>query len=323
VLVYRPLGLGDFLTGVPAYRAIAATYEDHDVVLAAPAELRPLATLCGAIDRVLPTGQLEVPRWEGPPPAVAVNLNGRGPQSHEAVGAVHPRALIAYDAPGESGGPTWSADDHEVMRWCRLLAEHRIDCPPDNLYLDVPGRDSPAPGAVVVHPGAADLRRRWPPWRFGDVVRHLSAGGADVVVTGTAAERDLAEEVARYGGLAAERVLAGSTALDELAALVAHACVLISGDTGVAHLATAYGTPSVTLFGPIAPSRWGPPAGRPEHRALWHPWVPGVSSGDRPDPRLLDIGVDEVLVAVRGAVEHDRRQLAMATAGPRRRRAGD
>jgi ADP-heptose:LPS heptosyltransferase len=69
----------------------------------------------------------------------------------------------------------------------------------------------------------------------------------------------------------------------------------VCGDTGVAHLATALGTPSVVLFGPTAPARWGPPPDRPIHRVLWA-GAEGDPHADRPDPGLLRIGVDDVLV---------------------------
>src|SRR5205814_2621169 len=55
VVVLRPLGLGDLLTGIPAMRAIARGFPDHERVLAAPAPLAPLAMLSGAVDHVSDT----------------------------------------------------------------------------------------------------------------------------------------------------------------------------------------------------------------------------------------------------------------------------
>ncbi|MCM0676386.1 glycosyltransferase family 9 protein, partial [Micromonospora phytophila] len=97
----------------------------------------------------------------------------------------------------------------------------------------------------------------------------------------------------------AAAVLAGRTDLAALAALVADGRLVVSGDTGVAHLATGYGTASVVLFGPVPPARWGPPPERPRHRALWAgardwPRWDGVGS----HPTLAGIEVDEVLAAV-------------------------
>jgi len=56
-----------------------------------------------------------------------------------------------------------------------------------------------------------------------------------------------------------DSVLAGRTTLPQLAALVAEASLVVCGGTGIAHLATAVGTPSVVLFGPVPPEHWGPP----------------------------------------------------------------
>ena len=81
-----------------------------------------------------------------------------------------------------------------------------------------------------------------------------------MVVTGSAAERPLATAVAVRAGLPPAAVLAGRTDLLGLAALVAGARLVVCGDTGLGHLATAYRTPSVLLFGPTPAEGWGPPA---------------------------------------------------------------
>jgi ADP-heptose:LPS heptosyltransferase len=134
------------------------------------------------------------------------------------------------------------------------------------------------------------------------VARGLAADGHAVVVTGNAAERASACAVAAAAGLPADAVLAGSTSLVDLAALVAAAEVVVSVDTGVAHLATAYAVPSVAIFGPAPPARWGPPA-RPQHAVLWHgnpldPWREGDAHSSVPDPLLLAVEPPEVLAAV-------------------------
>ncbi|MFY9808287.1 MAG: glycosyltransferase family 9 protein, partial [Pseudonocardiaceae bacterium] len=118
VLVLRALGLGDLLTAVPALRALRSGYPDHRLVLAAPAPLRELAMLTTAVDELLPTAQLGALPWREPPPAVAVNLHGRGPQSTIALRALQPAVLISHG----HQGPHWDDDLHEVHRWCRLLA---------------------------------------------------------------------------------------------------------------------------------------------------------------------------------------------------------
>jgi ADP-heptose:LPS heptosyltransferase len=65
----------------------------------------------------------------------------------------------------------------------------------------------------------------------------------------------------------------------------------------VAHLANAFGTPSVTLFGPVSPAQWGPPPGDPRHVALWRGRRGDPDARDI-DPGLLAIAVDDVLEAL-------------------------
>jgi ADP-heptose:LPS heptosyltransferase len=297
VLVYRAIGLGDFLTGVPALRAVARAFPSTEVCLAAPAPLGPLVPLTGAVRTFLPTGELEPPPWSGPAPELAVNLHGRGPQSHRLLQALAPRRLIAFASPDAGvDGPRWRADEHEVARLCRLLDESGIRADERDLDLAAPSVPPPRPAATVVHPGAAAPDRRWPVDRFAAVAAQLAARGHHVVVTGVPAELAAARAVAAGAGLPDDRILAGQLDLGAMAALVAAARLVICGDTGVGHLATAYRTPSVLLFGPMSPALWGPPAGRREHRVLWHGERTGGRAGDgEPHPALLAITVAEVL----------------------------
>jgi ADP-heptose:LPS heptosyltransferase len=304
LLILRALGLGDFLTGVPAYRALRAAYPEHQILLAAPGPLACLAALTGAAD-LLPTGELQPVPWTGPPPDVAVDLHGNGPASHDLVRALGARTMMMYASAADPQvpGPWWAEAEHEVDRWCRLLEWHGVPADRGALRLGRPRVPPPVRGATVVHAGAAGPARRWPPSRFAAVARALAATGHRVVLTGTAAERPAARQVARAAGLDAGSVLAGRTGLAELAALVATARLVISNDTGVAHLAAAYGTPSVTLFGPVSPALWGPPAGNGRHVALWKGTGtrPGDAHGGQVDPRLLAIGIGEVLTAAAAA----------------------
>ncbi|MFF5990578.1 glycosyltransferase family 9 protein [Prauserella flavalba] len=297
-LVLRALGLGDLLTAVPALRALRAARPGDRIVLAAPAPLAPLAELSGAVDEVLPTPGLGELRWPGEPPALAVNLHGSGPESSTDLLATRPGELLTHRHPDlpEVRGPAWREDVHEVRRWCDLLGSAGIPADPDDLALPAPKGPNPAPGAVVLHPGAAFPSRRWPAHRFAAVARALA--GHRVVVTGGAGEEGLAREVAEAAGLAEDAVLAGRTDLAGLAAVVADAALVVCGDTGVGHLATAFGTPSVLLFGPTPPSRWGPPGNRSRHKVLWA-GRRGDPFADRPDPGLLRITEAEVLAAAR------------------------
>lgn len=292
----RALGLGDFLTAVPAYRALARAFPAHYRILAAPVSLAPLAEICGDIDEVVDSAPLAPldPALHGAD--VAVNLHGRGPQSHRLLLETEPRRLIAFrnDAVGvPADAPAFADDEHEVQRWCRLLRESGVPAQPDDLDLRTAPYCGPHDGAVILHPGASSESRRWPIVRWIELAAQLRRDGYRVVFTGAQAEFRRCRMIARNAGIEIDRVAAGKTTLAELASLVAAARAVVCGDTGIAHLATAVRTPSVVLFGPISPSHWGPPVERKRHRVLWRgrlgdPHAPVV------DPGLATITVREV-----------------------------
>jgi ADP-heptose:LPS heptosyltransferase len=269
------------------------------VVLAAPAVLAELAPLTGAIDELLPTPGLTPLTWHREPPAVAVNLHGRGPQSISALLALQPAMMLTYHHEQHPGiaGPAWRADAHEVDRWCSLLHWAGIDCRADDLKIDRPEGYPDHTDVVVIHPGAGSRARQWPPQRFAAVAAALSEEGMRVVITGSATERDLVEQVAAEAGLGESAVWPATEDLLALVALVHDCRLVVCGDTGVGHLATATGTPSVLLFGPTPPKHWGPREDD-RHVALWAGDC-GDPHADVPDPGLLLITAPRVIDAAR------------------------
>ncbi|MFJ3248199.1 glycosyltransferase family 9 protein [Streptomyces sp. NPDC086782] len=315
----RPLtrtpGLGAPPAGVPALRDVRRALPDRQLVLAAPPGLTEAAYATDAVDAVLPA---EAPartvppltHWPGPPPDPAIDLHVNGPESRDALAAPHPRRLLAHACPD---GPPWRPHAHEREHRCAFLHAYGI---PADLLLARPATPSPAPGAVVVHPGAASGFRRRTPERYAAVVRCLRAAGHHVVVTAGPGEDDLARSVAGHGGLRAAAALTGGLPFHELSALVAQASLVLSGDTGIAHPAVAHGTRSVTLFEPVSPRLWGPPPGsRP--LALWKPGPPGDPHGGTVGARLRRIGPGGVaaacLASLRQAAPRTRRRGAEAT----------
>lgn len=303
LVVLRAPSLGDLLTAVPALRALARAFPDHTRVLLAPHALRGLVDLVTVngepvLHRLAPFAGLDAPVPAEYGPDIAVNLHGRGPQSHRVLRALHPRRLLAYGCPAEGvPGPRWPGDEHEVRRWSALLEQEGIPVDQGDLAIDVPVTSLAVPGATVVHPGAASAARRWPSSRWAEVAAQERRAGRRVLVTGSATERPIAMAVARDAGLPEDDVLAGRTGLRDLVGVVARAGRLLCGDTGIAHVATAVGTPSVVLFGPTAPAHWGPPADRPQHVALWA-GAHGDPHASRPDAGLLRITVGDVLAAL-------------------------
>lgn len=118
---------------------------------------------------------------------------------------------------------------------------------------------------VVVHPGASAPSRRYPAGHFARVVQHIVTHlHAQVILTGDRGELPLIRSIQRDSGVATHS-LAGILTVEELAALIGQAPVLISNNTGPAHVAAAMGTPIVELYALTNPQHtpWQVP-----HRAL-------------------------------------------------------
>jgi ADP-heptose:LPS heptosyltransferase len=293
VVALRALGLGDLITGLPALAVLSAALPDHRVLLATPKRWLPIVERAGCVDEVLDTEELAPIAGAPADVEVAVDLHGNGPASRDLLAALRPRRLVAY----ADQAVMWRREEHEVERWVRLVRDGlpapAADAPPVSGILGAPPEGAQPTSVTVVHCGAAAASRRWHPERFVTVAMRLAAEGHDVVVTGGRGEEALATHVGCTAGVRVSTDLS----VTELLELVGHARMVLSGDTGIAHLAAAYQVPSVTLFGPVSPARWGPPA-HPRHQLVWHGDDTGDPHGSRIDPALDAVTVGEVLAAV-------------------------
>lgn len=294
----RALGLGDLLTVVPALKAMQSALPQHRLLLATAAWLAPVVALLPGHVRLVPAGGLAAPLpLERGSVDVVANLHGNGRESRAIVDALGARRTLTH-ALGDEPGTRWLPQLPERVRWLRLLTEAGMSGDPDDVAIAVPVESPAVSGAAVVHVGAAFGSRRWPVGRFAAVAEMLEHGGVPVVFSGGTEDRVRAQRAAALAGLPERRVLAGRQPLGAFAALVAAARVVVSADTGAAHLASAYGVPSVVLFGPASPEQWGPPPG--PHIALTVARLRvGDLFGDQPDPALLAVTVADVVAALR------------------------
>lgn len=147
---------------------------------------------------------------------------------------------------------------------------------------------------VLLNPGAGWGAKRWPVDRYAIVAQRLFDAGYMVIVNSGPGEDRLASEINILSDGAAEPLEESSIA--ELIALTRRASLVIGGDTGPVHLASALDRPVVGIFGPTDPARNGPFGGR--FRVLRHP----ESKRDHtrhsaPEAGLLTITPDDVMKA--------------------------
>lgn len=115
---------------------------------------------------------------------------------------------------------------------------------------------------LTICPGASCPSKIWPKKRFAKIADML-ADELDLKVVLVSDDKDahIAEDIARSMN-SSPLVLAGRLTLGELAALLKRSCLFISNDSGPVHIASAVGTPVISIFGRnqpgLSPKRWGP-----------------------------------------------------------------
>ncbi len=300
IAVFRALQLGDMLSAVPALRALRAALPVARITLVglpwAAAFARRFAHYVD--DFLAFPGAPGLPeRVARPNEALAFSRAARrrafdmGLQLHD--NGYHSNAVVLGLGAGRAAGFFCPGDPcpdaqrflrypEDLPEWQRLLALTTfLGIPPQGDGLEFPltaaDRAAQAPLAVAlsggdyacIHPGARAAARRWPATRFAQVGDALAGHGLRVVVTGAAAEADLAATVAA-AMTAPSLNAAGQTTLDGLAALLAGARLVVCNDTGIAHIAAALNRPRVVIYTASDPLRWAPPDPT-SHRGVYHP----------------------------------------------------
>lgn len=130
------------------------------------------------------------------------------------------------------------------------------------------GLPHPPSGPVAIHPGAGAPVKRWRPEAWAALVHSLLPPGEGLVLTGSADEAALTAEVAALLPDRPVLDLAGRTTLGSLAAVYRRCRLVLGPDSGPLHLAVAVGSPSVHLFGPADPARFGPWGAAGRHRVV-------------------------------------------------------
>ena len=128
----------------------------------------------------------------------------------------------------------------------------------------------PAVPWVLMHPGASAASRRYPPAHWARAIRLLYRDpGLPIVVTGLPSEAELVDSILAAADVPNDSVLslAGQLSLGELGAAIALASVVVSNNSGPAHISAALGTPLVDLYAQTNPQHtpW-----MVAHRLLFH-----------------------------------------------------
>jgi ADP-heptose:LPS heptosyltransferase len=134
---------------------------------------------------------------------------------------------------------------------------------------------------LAIHPGSGSPAKNWPADRFAALARSLSPDRPWLLVEGPA-EEDTTAVLRAVPGI----VVAATLPPRVLGAVLATAGLYVGNDSGVSHLAAAWGAPTVALFGPTDP-------------VVWSPMGPSVVVVRSSDTSMESIRLEEVLSAIK------------------------
>ncbi len=289
IIILRALMLGDLLCAVPAFRALRTAFPASRITLVGLPWARSF------VDRFSHYFDdfMEFPGYPGLPECppdiaripdffkdiqeqkfdMALQMHGSGSFVNSIVMMMGAHLSAGFYEKGEyCPDPLWFTpfpiEEHEIKIYLRLMGF--LGIPLQGLHLEFPlmSQDEqefmriPEAGEltrsdyVCVHAGARLLTRRWHPERFAQVADQLADQGLKVVLTGSAEEAELVQSVSAQ--MQRPHInLAGQTTLGALAVLLKGSRLLVSNDTGVAHVASALQVPSVVVVTGSDPQRWG------------------------------------------------------------------
>ncbi len=273
ILIIRPGGIGDALLLAPAIREIRRQYPDTLLTILAEKRNSGAFSLIPEINQVWqydsitqmwaairsrPYIVIDTEQWHRLS-AIAARLTGAG----QLIGfATNERKRLFTDP------VPYTHKSHEINSFLQLLIPLGIKLPTE---LQVPFLSVP-PSAqretrqllmplenkpfITIFPGASIAPRRWEAEKFHQLAKILNTRGFNIIVIGDKGDLSAGEKIITKGINGIN--LAGQTTLVQSAAIVERSEVLISGDSGILHMAAGLGIPSVSLFGPGIAAKWAP-----------------------------------------------------------------
>ncbi len=280
IAVLRSLVLGDLIFSLPALDALHRTYPNAEIhYLGRPWHAEYIPGRIPGVTQVHPflpakqdyadLGFLIDPDEAGPffekmqaeSFDIAIQMQGGGFNSNRFIRYLKPRLSVGSREPGAPDLDRWQPHhfhQNEIIRQLDLVSLVGAKTPHFNPRLSVLDSDRAAVAPflkkidrpfVVLHSGARDIRRCWPPEKFaalGDCIKQKL--GLEVVLTGTNEVYDDTANVIEDLMESRPINLSGQLSLSGLTGLLASAELVVSNDTGPMHLALAVGTKTIGLF---------------------------------------------------------------------------
>ena len=342
IAVLRANALGDFIVTLPALKAIRSAYPDAEIVLLGkPWHKAFLIKGRSPVDRVIlvpvkkgirtEPDQIEdenevknfIIQMQKEQFDIVLNFQGNGVSANPFIKQFKAKitaGLVSENAEKLDLSTDYYYYQSEVIRYlevAKLIGAITTNLEPD---ISVLPADEEEIGKllsvlnkpyIVLHPVAVDIRRMWPLENYSTLADQLKQKNVEIVFTGAKEDRHAVDNII---DLMKETAInaCGNFTLGGLSALLSHAALMISADTGPLHLGRAVNVPTIGFYWAPNLINWGPLT-RTVHRPLisWnmvcplcgiipnnpYPFEPHTDTCDHPVSFVRDITVEEVLKA--------------------------
>ena len=287
VVVRSTNWVGDCVMTIPALRALRRLLPNARITIAAKPAVRGLFEAANVVDEVVEYDRRnalsvvsQIREWKRHHFDLAILFQNAFEAALIPFFAGVPIRL-GYATEGRQkllshplGVPDWKDTRHEVFYYLYLIAALEqflfgtstiYDADPD-ASIEVPEEKKARArqlladlgpvsrkGLVALCPGSINSRaKRWPTERFALLADSLIESDRRVVLIGSQAEVEVSNEVV-HRMRHTPTVLTGKTSLDQITSILSVVDLLITNDTGPAHIAAALNTPIIAIFGPTNP----------------------------------------------------------------------
>ena len=282
VLIIHPGTLGDVLLSLPAIRMVRRTFSSHEIILIAQSQVGRLLQVCGEIDHAWSTEGAVLSALYGERPALRVPILEALSQTTHVVGwladgegrltrncrkfGIQQRQFISpKDARLRSRHmseryvetlTSWAEPfENGRIAFCPLTMHGLGDVAP---HVEGVGDARDTKTVLMIHPGSGSPHKCLSFETLGRLVHEVARDPAvRVLICEGPNDRDCVERLLCKVGETSYGILREKT-LEEMSHLLIHADLFLGHDSGLTHLAAAWGVPTVAIFGPTDPEQWRP-----------------------------------------------------------------
>lgn len=281
VLIIHPGALGDVMLSLTAIHGLRRDFPDHELILVVQGEIGRFLFQYDVVDRVVNIDETMLSELYSDNPNLGIadaEVLARCEYAVVWVKDLGGRLFVNLQSLGVKNITVMSPHDqtlhaiHQSERYGESVLEWKQDKTeegvfhPFRLSAKGPGVEKVISGfstgkdrkILMIHPGSGSRHKCLRPEKFCSMIRQLSESqNCQLILCQGPADENTFFDLQPYLQQIPHGILK-NTCLSDMAKAIGQVDVFLGHDSGLTHLAAALGVPTIALFGPTDPQRWGP-----------------------------------------------------------------